>query len=140
MYSRKVPSPMHRFIGAIEGITIRIKCPGKNYYEREHYLRKEYFAINRMAMVDANYRFLLYSSKCGGTTQDSLVLELSKLGDCLRGRKLKFLVMDRWRRSFSFKQCVLTPFSRVDAEQEAFKDSFNYFNLHYNFMSNRILV
>lgn len=44
--------------------------------------------MNMLAMIDGNYRIVVYSVRCGGATHDGLVLEISKLREYIQNGKL----------------------------------------------------
>ncbi len=92
--SRKPANLLRGCIGALDGIVIAIQKPPDEYVPRTFYCRKGIYALPVKAIVNARYRFVYMTSKCVGSTHDSVAFHVSalarKLGmeACLTGTGL----------------------------------------------------
>lgn len=68
-------------IGAIDGKHIRIKCPLNS--ASEFYCYKKFFSVNLMAIVGADYKFLLIDVGAEGSASDSGVFARSTFGKAI---------------------------------------------------------
>jgi len=84
IYAKKANFP--NCLGAIDGKHIRIRKPkntGSDYFNY-----KDYFSVVLMAVVDANYRFLVVDIDAYGKGSDSLVFQNSNFGKRLQRGEL----------------------------------------------------
>ena len=68
-------------VGAIDGMAVKIKRPGKNECENpvSYFSRKGFYAVVLQAICDGNCRFLWGSILCGGSTHDSTCWTITDL-------------------------------------------------------------
>lgn len=122
-------------IGALDGKHIQIKSPNESgtYY----YNYKQYFSIVLLALVDADYRFIMVDIGCNGRNSDGGVLRNSTFGKkLLEGNMLlpqsvplpgrtrpvpHVIVADD---AFPLKDCMLKPFSGTSLDSK--RRIFNY--------------
>lgn len=55
--SRRVASPLHSSVCAIEGIALKIQNPSELFNPRDYFCRKGFCAISLQAVVDSSFRF-----------------------------------------------------------------------------------
>jgi len=84
IYQKKADFP--HCLGAIDGKHIRIRKP--NNTGSEYFNYKNYFSIVLMAVVDANYKFLVVDIGAYGKGSDSLVFQDSYFGQRLKRNQL----------------------------------------------------
>ena len=123
--SRRLPNPLNGCVGALDGITIRIKRPRGEHDQRSYFNRKGVFAIPVQAVCDSSYKFLCLSAKCVGSTHDSLAHAVSKLGQFLdqKGLNGEFWI-DR-DEAYTCTESLITPVSKSEAGED--EDAFNYY-------------
>ncbi len=88
--SRSAPSLLYGSVRAIDGIAIAITKPPDECAQRKLYCRKGKCSLPVQAVVDASYCFLYMSSRCVGSTHDSVALSASSLAYRLREGELPF--------------------------------------------------
>ena len=69
--SRKPPSPFDGCVGALDGISAKIRNPIE-VPSAECYCRKGFYALSVQALVDAHYKFIFMSCLFPGSTHDSI--------------------------------------------------------------------
>lgn len=69
-YPRRLPRPFHGCVGAIDGTAFQMDKTGDRSYPRDFYSRKSFMALPVQYVVNAEYRFLCYSCRCGVSTHD----------------------------------------------------------------------
>lgn len=83
--SRKSLNPLLGCVGVIDGIAIKIEKPRNANNASRYYCRKVFYALPEQAMCDdGRYRLFWFSCLSIGSSHDSLVLELSRLGDWMK--------------------------------------------------------
>ena len=123
--SRPYVNPLPGCVGAIDGITIAIEKPKKQYNPVAFFCRKGYYAIPVQALVDSNYMFMAASAFCTGSTHDSAALDMSNIGRALRHG---IIPKGYWISSddaYFTSETLLTPFRK--GLMSKFIDAFNYF-------------
>jgi hypothetical protein len=75
--SRDPPSPLWGCIGAVDVIALAIKKPQYQYFPRNFYTRKGFFAMPIQDVCDSNYKFLNMSALCVGSVEYGSVTLLS---------------------------------------------------------------
>eukprot|EP00961_Rhodomonas_salina_P004301 58945-Rhodomonas_salina.1 len=72
----------HGVCGAVDCILIKVQCPTPHKYSKpaQFYTRKQYYALNVQAVVDAKRRFLFLSMDCPGSVHASTAFTASALG------------------------------------------------------------
>lgn len=81
--SRSPPRPLHGCVGALDGISVKIKNPSEEHEPAQYYIRKGYYSIPVQALCDSQYNFMCYSAKCVGSTHDALAHSVTALGQFL---------------------------------------------------------
>jgi hypothetical protein len=78
---------IHTCVGAIDGILLPIICPAQTHAknQRQYWCRKQFWAINVQAIVDAQSRFIYASVRYPGAVHDSYAWKADPLSDELRG-------------------------------------------------------
>ena len=124
-------------VGAIDGKHIRIQCPsnsGSLYYNY-----KNFFSIVLLALVDANYKFIVIDVGSYGKEGDSGIFNKSIMGQAIREGKMKF-PMDKvlpgsnvtaphvivGDEAFRLSKNMLKPYTKKVASQEISRKFFNY--------------
>ena len=79
---------MPHVLGAIDGKHINIECPAKT--GSLYYNYKDFFLLVLLAVYDAKYKFLYIDVGQYGSTNDSVVLNNSSLGESLATDSLNF--------------------------------------------------
>eukprot|EP00171_Calliarthron_tuberculosum_P003440 IDg3440t1 len=126
-------SPLTGCVGALDGICMRIRKPNEEERPAAYYCRKGYYAVPVQALVDCSYRFLSFSGKCVGSTNDSLAHGVSCLGHYLKQKSLDpsfWIVGDE---AYSCDESLITP---VPSSQAGPDD----INLNYYLSSYRVVV
>ena len=75
-------------VGAIDGKHIRIQCPANSGSLYFNY--KNFFSIVLLALVDANYKFIIIDVGSYGKEGDSGIFNKSIMGQAIREGKMKF--------------------------------------------------
>ena len=122
---RKKVSPLNGWVGALDGISVKIKKPRRTERPASYYCRKGYYALPVQALVDSTYRFLCFSAICVGSTHDAAAHAISRLG--------RFLSADCLQREFwivgdDAYQCdefMIPPYPTSQAGEA--QRNFNYF-------------
>lgn len=124
--SRVPGNPLPGCVGALDGISIKIKKPPNHEQPASFYCRKGYYAIPVQAVCDSNYRFLCYSAKCRGSTHDSLAHAVSSLGDYLEQGSLDARFWIAGDEAYVCTNSLITPVPASQAND--FEDAFNFYH------------
>lgn len=124
--SRYPPSPLPGCVGALDGISIKIKKPSNSEHPATFYCRKGYYAIPVQALVDSNYRFLCFSAKCRGSTHDSLAHAVSSLGRYLESGRFACQFWIAGDEAYVCTECLITPIPASQASDV--EDAFNFYH------------
>ena len=116
-------NPLKGCVGAIDGLCVRIKRPGKDVPNAASFWnRKGFYSFNVQGVTDAKYRFRFVSIKRTGATHDSLAYAVTGFH-----RELPSLLEPFWIAGDEAYPCgdkLLTPWSGRNLPSD--KDSFNY--------------
>ena len=86
-FSTRTDGLLTGVIGAIDGLLIPIRRPGKLMNERVYHCRKGFYALNIQAIADRDGRFLHASvGRCPGAAHDSYAWSCDPLCEILRGK------------------------------------------------------
>lgn len=125
------------YIATIDGKHIHIFCPGKSGSLFFNY--KDYFSIVvLLAIVDANYKFLMVDIGSYGEEDDNGILEKSNSGKLIKKNEfypsptklpntqtvLPYVIVGD--RAFRLSTHMMKPFTRNDAHLDVKKAIFNY--------------
>ena len=121
--SRKPGSPLPGCVGALDGISIKIRKPEADLIPAAYWCRKHYYAILVQAIVDANYRFLCLSARCVGSTDDSLAHAISSLVEYLKAGLLHYAFWIAGDEAYICTEYLIKPFPASKATY--WQDSFN---------------
>ncbi|XP_076672003.1 uncharacterized protein LOC143371063 [Andrena cerasifolii] len=124
-------------VGAIAGKHIRIQCPGNSGSLYFNY--KNFFSIVLLALVDANYKFIIIDVGSYGKEGDSGIFTKSIMGQAISEDKMKF-PMDKplpgsnvtaphvivGDEAFRLTKRMLKPYPKNVAAQDLSKKIFNY--------------
>ena len=88
--SRRALNPLQGSIGALDGVSIRIRKPRLTDCDNpaSYYHRKGHYTIPVQAVWDSNYKLTFMPAKCAGPTHDSVAFEVSSLCRFLRDGKI----------------------------------------------------
>lgn len=75
-----VPGAFGGCVGAIDGLCVKIKAPTDRINPAAFWARKGFYAVNVQAICDASRKFLFWSCKAPGRTNDNLALCFTPLG------------------------------------------------------------
>ncbi|XP_044161098.1 putative nuclease HARBI1 [Bufo gargarizans] len=123
-------------IGALDGKHIRVKKPPHSGSRFFNY--KQYFSVVLMALVDSNYKFVIVDIGAYGSTSDSRIFSVSRMGERLRENQLALPEPRRLPGSagppapfvivadegFALSHHLMRPFPRRDLDDR--KRIFNY--------------
>lgn len=124
-------------VGAVDGKHIRIFSPSKSGSLYFNY--KDYFSIVLLALVDANYRFMVVDVGSYGKEGDSSIFNKSLLGKKIlysedffpisqtlpkSNRKMPFVVVGD--EAFRLHKHIMKPFNKLSANADKRKTVFNY--------------
>jgi len=128
--SRPRVNPLYGCVGALDGIAVGIKKPPDEYVPRNFYCRKGMYALPVQAVVDSNLRFRYMSSRCTGSTHDSVAFEVSDLARRLRSGDI---ISGYWLAgdaAYVSLRGLLTPWSksRLSGEDGIYADGFNFYH------------
>eukprot|EP00732_Lithocolla_globosa_P002198 Lithocolla_globosa_v1_NODE_1377_length_2621_cov_9.489478.p1 type:complete len:410 gc:universal NODE_1377_length_2621_cov_9.489478:1368-139(-) len=125
-FKRRANNPLWGCVGALDGLAIKIKQPTTKSCKdvRSYYNRKGFFAVILEAVVDSNYKFLFGSSRCCGSTHDSVAWGITSLARAIAEGKLRypfFLVGDD---AYSCCNSLVTPWPGKNLP--LYKDAYNF--------------
>jgi len=117
-------------IGAVDGIAIKIRCPGGEVLNPgAYYNRKGFYALVVRAVCDARRRFIYVHANSEGSTPDSVAWGCSSLGDYLSSNGLPSGFFIAGDAAYSCSDALLTPYPGNNLPAD--KDAFNYFQSYY---------
>lgn len=127
--SRAHPNPLSGCVGAVDGISVRIRKPHHTERPAAYFCRKGYYSLPVQAMVDSKYRFLSFSARCVGSTHDALAHAVSDLGQFLEKGLLHCAFWVAGDEAYTCTNSLITPYPMSQAEIDEF--NFNFFLSSY---------
>lgn len=124
--SRSPPSPLPGCVGALDGISIRIKKPSKDEHPATFYCRKGFYALPIQALVNSDYRFICFSALCRGSTHDALAHAVSSLGRYLEDGRLEMEYWIAGDEAYNCSEYLITPVPASMASDV--EDAFNFYH------------
>ena len=126
--SRTRINPLYGCVGALDGVTIRIRKPtSADCTDPEgNYHRKRYFSIPVQVICDANYRFVFFSAKCAGPTHDSVASSVSSYGVRIAEEVLAHGFWIAADEACVSSEHIITSVNAAQAPIESPEDSFNF--------------
>lgn len=106
--SRRRLNPLSGCVGALDGISVKIKKPTVN--PAPFYCRKGFYFIPIQALVDSMYRFLSMSRICVGSANDALAHAVSDLAAFLRHDILRILFWIVGDEAYLCQEWLITPY------------------------------
>ncbi len=128
--SRKPANHFYGCVGALDGLAIAIQKPPDEYVSRFFYCRKGIYALPVQAMVDARYRFIYMTSKCVGSTHDSIAFHVSALARKVRDGVLPCGYWIAADPAYMCSNGLMTPWPKSalrNPENGIYRDAFNCF-------------
>ena len=115
-------------IGAIDGIQIKIRCPGPHVKNRRSYFcRKGFYSLNVQAVCDSRRRFIDVDCSYPGSTSDSIAWLKTQVCREIEGRRIPdgfYFVGDA---AYPCLQNMLTPVPGTSAEIGKWCDAYNFY-------------
>jgi hypothetical protein len=128
--AKSTPGLFDYCCGAIDGLAIRIKVPGRSETTNQAAFfsnSKKYYCLNFQGVCDSNREFIGASCKCVGSTNDVDAFSVSNLKDV--NESLPFPYHWNGDGAYVCTESMMTPFAGVNLHLfDRSKDSFNFWH------------
>jgi DDE superfamily endonuclease len=135
--SRSPPSPLHGYIGALDGILSKVSKPADIYHPAKFYCRKGYYALPFQVVVDSRYKVRYMSVRCAGATHDNLAFSVSTLNGRLLTGDLEEGFWIAADEAYTCSESILTPWPGTELGDEA-KSAFNFFQSSFRMHAEQV--
>ena len=123
--SRTNLNPLDGFVGALDGIYIKLKKPNNESIPASFYCRKGYYAIPVQAVCDSKYIFRYASGLCGGATHDALANSISGFMEEVKNGLLGDIFWVAGDEAYQVSEWIIVPYPASTLTDD--EENFNFY-------------